>query len=58
MQIAVKLGPGRRKREYIVRDIGDKLEFQPVPTKAEVVKTLGYDPGRLAEVMRSLWRCE
>jgi len=58
MKIAVKLGPGRRKREYIVRDIGDRLELKAVPTRAEVVKALGYDPGRLAEVMRSLWRCE
>lgn len=47
---------GRRKRTYIVRDEGEVYKLERVPTKAEVVKTLGYDPERLKAVMGYYWR--
>jgi hypothetical protein len=49
---------GRRKRTYLVHDEGERLKLERVPTKAEVVKTLGYDPESLSNVMRMYWRSE
>ena len=47
---------GRRKRTYLVHDEGEMLKLERVPTKAEIIKTLGYDPERLRSVMRQYWR--
>ena len=47
---------GRRKRTYLVLDEGEILKLERVPTKAEIIKTLGYDPERLRNVMRHYWR--
>ena len=37
-------------------DEGEMLKLERVPTKAEIIKTLGYDPERLRNVMRQYWR--
>jgi len=56
---SITIADGRRKKRYIVRETTEDGAYaERIPTKAEVVKALGYDPGRLAEVMRILWRCE